>query len=100
EIGAPLASLYLLDNPDHYTDHTFKHLPWRKFVNWVQADIDSLFSNEDGLADTESDNDDLLEIKRVRGKYIGLSPVVNYIHRPKEYETMCVYDWVRLHRRE
>ncbi|KIK58429.1 hypothetical protein GYMLUDRAFT_171100, partial [Collybiopsis luxurians FD-317 M1] len=26
------------------------------------------------------------------GKYVGLSPVVNYIHCPKEYEEISVYD--------
>ncbi|KIK66557.1 hypothetical protein GYMLUDRAFT_140075, partial [Collybiopsis luxurians FD-317 M1] len=100
EIGAPLASLYLLNNPDHYTDHMFQHLPWRKFVNWVQKDIDSLVANEEEFTDEEDDNDDSLQIKKVHGKYVALSPVVNYIHCPKEYETMCVYDWVRLHHKE
>ncbi len=35
EIGAPMASMYLLGNPDHYTSHTFVNLYWRSFVNEV-----------------------------------------------------------------
>lgn len=28
EIGSPMAAMYLLGNPDHYTNHTFITLPW------------------------------------------------------------------------
>ncbi len=33
EIGGPMACMYLLGNPDHYTSHTFVNLYWRNFVN-------------------------------------------------------------------
>ncbi|KIK54797.1 hypothetical protein GYMLUDRAFT_135360, partial [Collybiopsis luxurians FD-317 M1] len=95
-----LASLYLLNNPDHYTDHTFQHFPWYIFVSWVQRDIDSLVADDKDIANEEDDNDDCMQIKKIHGKYVALSPVVNYIHRPKEYESMCVYDWVRLSHKE
>ena len=100
EIGAPLASLYLLGNPDHYTDHAFKYLPWRKFVKWAQQDIDHCSSNTNDLSDSDSEDDNIVSIQKVQGRYVGLSPVVNYIHRPKEYEQISVYDWVRLHHKE
>ena len=32
EIGSPMASMYLLGNPDHYTSHTFINFYWRSFV--------------------------------------------------------------------
>ena len=32
EIGSPMASMYLLGNPDHYTSHTFINFYWRCFV--------------------------------------------------------------------
>ena len=35
EIGSPMASLYLLGNPDHYTSHTFVPFWWRSYVNEV-----------------------------------------------------------------
>ncbi|TFK53512.1 hypothetical protein OE88DRAFT_1626501, partial [Heliocybe sulcata] len=31
EIGAPMASAYLLGNPDHYTSHRFKTVYWRAY---------------------------------------------------------------------
>ena len=35
EIGSPMASMYLLQNPDHYTSHKFIPFWWRSFVNDV-----------------------------------------------------------------
>ena len=29
EIGTPIISMYLLGNPDHYTDHTFTPFYWQ-----------------------------------------------------------------------
>ena len=33
EIGSPMASMYLLQNPDHYTSHKFILFWWKSFVN-------------------------------------------------------------------
>ena len=33
EIGAPLASLYLLQQPDHYTDHKFVLFYWSSYIH-------------------------------------------------------------------
>src|SRR6202035_2632454 len=35
EIGGPMASLYLLGNPDHYTSHTFVPFYWKNYVREV-----------------------------------------------------------------
>ena len=32
EIGGPMASMYLLKNPDHYTNHKFRTFYWPNFV--------------------------------------------------------------------
>ena len=32
EMGAPMISMYLLGNPDHYTDHRFIPCYWQSFV--------------------------------------------------------------------
>ena len=32
EIGAPMAAMYLLGNPDHYTDHKFCAFYWKSYV--------------------------------------------------------------------
>ncbi|KAF8583871.1 hypothetical protein K439DRAFT_1347671, partial [Ramaria rubella] len=36
EIGAPMASAYLLEQPDHYTSHRFKPFHWMPFVRQAQ----------------------------------------------------------------
>ncbi|KAF8577396.1 hypothetical protein K439DRAFT_1311272, partial [Ramaria rubella] len=36
EIGAPMASAYLLEQPDHYTSHKFKPFYWMPFVREAQ----------------------------------------------------------------
>ena len=33
EIGSPMASMFLLGNPDHYTSHEFVSFYWRSFVH-------------------------------------------------------------------
>ena len=35
EIGGPMASLYLLGNPDHYTSHKFVIVYWKNYVREV-----------------------------------------------------------------
>ena len=33
EMGAPMISMYLLGNPDHYTGHKFVTFYWQSFVH-------------------------------------------------------------------
>ena len=47
EIGSPLACLYLLDNPDHYTSHEFAVCWWRNYVSEIMRE---------GLADENLGN--------------------------------------------
>jgi len=35
EIGGPMASLYLLGNPDHYVSHKFVTVYWKNYVREV-----------------------------------------------------------------
>ena len=37
EIGAPMAVMYLLGNPDHYTNVSFKSFHWQAFVSDWQS---------------------------------------------------------------
>ena len=36
EIGGPMACMYLLNHPDHYTSHSFQRFLWRSYVHEVQ----------------------------------------------------------------
>ena len=46
EIGSPMASMYLLGNPDHYTNFNFVPVYWQSFVRearktWEQTQADT-----------------------------------------------------------
>ena len=41
EMGAPMISMYLLGNPDHYTDHTFIPFYWQPYVQEAQRDLEA-----------------------------------------------------------
>ena len=37
EIGAPMAAMYLLDHPDHYTSHRFRRFYWHSFAKYIDS---------------------------------------------------------------
>jgi hypothetical protein len=82
EMGAPMISMYLLGNPDHYTDHKFVPFFWQSFVTEAERAF----------------RDDLDPMKVVlvkrKGRIVGVSPVFDYIYRPLELEHMSLYEWV------
>lgn len=85
EIGAPMASLYLLGNPDHYTDQNFVVFYWRNYVTevlkaWKQ--------------DSNVQSDKVILLKNVDGEFIGLSTVDDYMHRPYELSEKSLYEWI------
>jgi hypothetical protein len=89
EIGGPMASLYLLKYPDHYTGHKFKTFYWKNYVKVVR----SAWETEDNNIDKETDK---VVIGKKDGEYVAISSVDDYIHRPDKYESMSLYNWIRL----
>jgi hypothetical protein len=94
EIGSPMASLYMLGNPDHYTSHTFVPFYWRSYVKealnaWTDED-------ESGQIESLGDVKENVIINKSNGNFIGLSKVNDYIYRPTIYKSTCLYDWIRL----
>ena len=93
EIGGPMASLYVLGNPDHYTGHVFIPFYWRGYVKEVLNAWDEVASNN---VPELNDEQDKVVINKSRGQFIGVSRVGDYIYRPSIYEKKSLYDWVRL----
>ena len=83
EIGGPMASLYLLGNPDHYTNHDFVVFHWKGYV----TEVLKAWKQED---DVQSDK--VVLLKNVDGKYIGLSMVDDYKYRPYELNDKSLYE--------
>ena len=88
EIGSPMASMYLLGNPDHYTSHTFINFYWRSFVREAR----SVFQTP--LEEIE-DFPEKIVLNKSKGKFVALSKVHDYIYRPSAFGTVNLYDWIR-----
>ena len=89
EIGGPMAALYLLGNPDHYTSHRFIPLYWKNYVRQVLSAWTSDKENE-----IEVDSEKVM-LWNLDGKVIGRSTVHDYIYRPACYEDVNLYEWLQ-----
>lgn len=87
EIGAPMASMYLLKNPDHYTDHKFRPFYWKSYVQEAR---------KPWQVEVEHTKQDKIIINKSKGRFVGLSPVQDYVFRPEQYSDTSLYDWIRL----
>ena len=95
EVGGPMASLYLLKNPDHYTSHTFKTFYWKSYVREVKSAWPT--ENKNVVVDKEVDKlTEKVVIDKRDDEYVALSAVDDYIYRPSKYDDVCLYDWIRL----
>src|SRR5580704_15354235 len=86
EIGGPMACLYGLGHPDHYTNVQFKTFYWRSFVREVRQAWD---------IDTDESPDKIAMVTN-KGNIIGLSNTSDYQHRPPAFVNMNLYDWICL----
>ncbi|EJD38106.1 hypothetical protein AURDEDRAFT_72509, partial [Auricularia subglabra TFB-10046 SS5] len=102
EIGAPMAAGYLLDFPDHYTSHEYKTIYWRGYV----TEVLSVFSSRGLPGCDEPDERDEPDYSVViapstfsdgKPTLVAVSPIQDYMYRPREHEGYCVYDWIRLY---
>jgi hypothetical protein len=91
EMGAPMVSMYLLRNPDHYTNYKFAPFYWQAYVKEARK----VWHPKDS-----SDHPDKVTLIKRRGQIIGLSLVLDYTYRPLELSHMSLYDWIRRCKRE
>src|SRR3979490_2538443 len=90
EIGGPMASLYLLGNPHHYTNKNLVVFYWKSYVAeglkaWKQ--------------DSDVQSDKVILLKNVDGEFIGLSIVDDYMYRPYELSDKSLYEWIQIYER-
>jgi hypothetical protein len=90
EIGGPMACMYLLNHPDHYTSHEFQRFYWRSYVNEVQK----AWNVSNTLADSQKLPDKVV-LTKSGGELVGVSAVEDYIHRPAIFEHLTLYEWVQ-----
>jgi Helitron helicase-like domain at N-terminus/PIF1-like helicase len=94
EIGGPMASLYLLGNPDHYTGHKFIPFYWKNYVKEVMLAWHSINDEEDVNMSSEK-----VVLLKAKNKYVGISSVYDYIYRPKEHSERNLYEWIQMAKR-
>ena len=93
EIGGPMAALYLLGNPDHYTSHKFIPVYWKNYVRQV---LNAWISEDDNEMEVDSEK---VMLWNLDGKVIGRSTVHDYIYRPACYEEVNLYEWLQCAKR-
>lgn len=86
EIGSPMASLYLLGNPDHYTGHTFKVFWWKSYTSAVMR---SWTENEEDHAEED------VMLDKEGNEFIAFSNVDDYVFRPSMFDDMCLTEWIQ-----
>jgi len=96
EIGSPMASLYILGNPDHYTNYQFENFYWKPYVKHI---INAFDDDIQDITDLNNISDKVV-ISKAKGSLIALSKINDYIYRPTIYEDVNLYDWIRLARKE
>ncbi|KAI0753906.1 hypothetical protein BC629DRAFT_1663000 [Irpex lacteus] len=91
EIGGPMACAYLLGQPDHYTDRTFKVFFWTSYARIVA----NAWAESSGI----DDDDDATYSDRVvvTASPSGLVPhrkANDYVFRPREMSHWCLTDFL------
>ncbi|KAF8240633.1 hypothetical protein L208DRAFT_1231331 [Tricholoma matsutake] len=66
EMGSLMACMYLLGNPDHYTNYSFVPFFWKSFHTYQ-------------IKDPDIEQHEKVAIFKRNGHVIGLSPVHDYI---------------------
>jgi hypothetical protein len=84
EMGGPMVCMYLLGNPDHYTNHTYIPFFWYTFVLEAQKPWEKL---------NTSTCTEKVALVRTKSRIVGLSPVYDYIYRPSELKHLNLYEW-------
>jgi len=91
ETGAPMASLYLLKNPDHYTNRRFNVVYWKNYV----AEVSKAWQSSEDMSVDDHGQDKLVLLKS-KGRYIGVSKVHDYVYRPEAHSDKTLYEWVQM----
>ncbi|KAJ7152525.1 hypothetical protein C8R46DRAFT_862034, partial [Mycena filopes] len=94
EIGSPMASMYLLGNPDHYASHQYVPFAWRPYVQFIRNFWTSDYVDDDDM-EGGLDDDERVQIGRLNGKFVPSSGVDDYRYRPPVYSHLSLFEWIQ-----
>jgi len=105
EIGSPMASAYLLGQPDHYTSHKFRTFYWRSYVSEIRRQCNETVIELTDLSEPKEaesmDNDEdaklssKVMIMSVDGQLMSYKAVLDYSLRPSVLWEISLYDFIR-----
>ncbi|KIM34720.1 hypothetical protein M413DRAFT_53011, partial [Hebeloma cylindrosporum] len=84
EMGGQMICMYLLGNPDRYTDHDFIPFYWPSFVSEARRAFDP-----ENLEPPHR-----VALIQKKGRIVGISHVFDYIYRSPELAHLSLYQWV------
>jgi len=87
-VSKPIVYLMLLEV--YSTDHEFVPVYWKNYVREVLK----CWRSEENLEEILSEK--LVLQKSKQGKYVGFSPVHDYIYRSKIFENKGLYEWIQM----
>ncbi|KAJ7710908.1 hypothetical protein B0H17DRAFT_1123991 [Mycena rosella] len=106
QIGSRMAALYLLGNPDHYTNMSFKVFWWKSYVSevnrsWLLVMGESGMPVDHDREDTEKDRENGDETDRVvliksNEGYVGTTNVDDYKYRSLVFENTSLYEYFQM----
>ncbi|KAF8145327.1 hypothetical protein K438DRAFT_1630388 [Mycena galopus ATCC 62051] len=103
QIGSPVACMYLLGYPDHYTNLTFKACWWKSYVAYVCKDwpetlgVKPVELEQDSIPEHEAEDEaDHAVLMRSKNGYVGATAVDDYGHRPREYEHCNIFEYIQV----
>ncbi|KAF8221058.1 hypothetical protein L208DRAFT_1103729, partial [Tricholoma matsutake] len=91
EMGNVILCMYLLGNPDDYSNLRFQPFYWQNFVTEAQKPWVQELTKQDRNMKAAPDK---VAICWHNGWVVRLLPVHNYIFHVEEMETMCFHDWM------
>ena len=80
EFSAPMIFLYLLGNPDHYTNYNFVSFYWRSFVTEAR----SVFVDSDDQLEAQETKNEKLTLINSNSQIVAVNAVHDYIYRNKK----------------
>lgn len=99
EIGSPFAALYVLGNPDRYTNVEFVPLNWKQYVRLTRAKKHRKRREENQLVEdgneqeenTEEEDEERVGVVKSRRGITMYNATDDYVHRPVELEYASPY---------
>ena len=80
EFSAPMIFLYLLGNPDHYTNYNFVSFYWCSFVTEAR----SVFVDPDDQLEAQETKNEKLTVINSNSQIVAVNAVHDYIYRNKK----------------